>query len=421
MSAAEPQRPSAALVRLTDTERYLAEKTGTDIRVTPEGWKVIGLPPTLKERFNLGVTTTQIVQVDRNYSPMPRIVHLDRDEHWYQESGAWAITAKGLDLLSEAGGISWGDPEIDASAHSLFVTARGRRRGPDGTIEEFSDTKGGRYADMERKVRRERKGTLRKINKPWSNTILDDPARLEEELDKAWDDFVEHAAAKIATKARNRVVRHWLGIKSTYATGEKAKPFLVVRWVVTPDYSNPHVGKVIEAQFGAARGALYAAPTDGPLALPAAPVEASGALVEGSGTLVPDIDIDTDDLTVPNDDEFGEPIDAVPVDEPQQPAEDPPGEPEADQGTLQLDGDAERPPRPDRKYTFRQGKYAGQHVEAVLEDPEGLAWVATKTAQMRATPSRDLLLAWIAHNEGIFLTLDDLPALAARATEDAEP
>lgn len=414
------QSSSTALVALTDTERYLAEHTGTDFRVTPEGWKVIGLPPTLKQRFNLGVTTTQIVQVDANYSPLPRIVHLDLEEHWYQESGAWAITAKGLDLLSEAAGITWDDPDIDASAHSLFVTARGRRRGPDGTIEPFSDTKGGRYADMERKVRRERKASLRKTagyqNGAWAQKILDDPERLEEELDKAWDDFVEHASAKIATKARNRVVRHWLGIKSTYTQAEKAKPFLVVRWVVTPDYANPHVGKVIGAQFGAARGALYAVDADEPAQLAAPSARPEPAAIAGHAA---EPEPEVDDLPASfDDDPEEEVVDAVPVSDG---AGTIPMNLDSDDEIPVDDDDDARPPKPEQPYKFRNGPYSGQHIEAVMEEAEGLLWVLQRTHSLRAGKTRDTLLAWISHNMGTFVAFEELESLADRVKEDAEP
>jgi len=52
------------------------------------------------------------------------------------------------------------------------------------------------------------------------------------------------------------------------------------------------------------------------------------------------------------------------------------------------------PPRPDVPVTFSQGPYSGMPVDAVLEDPEGRAWVAELVgegqAQRPAHPAADV-------------------------------
>ena len=52
------------------------------------------------------------------------------------------------------------------------------------------------------------------------------------------------------------------------------------------------------------------------------------------------------------------------------------------------------PPRPDVPVTFSQGPYSGMPVDAVLEDPEGRAWVRRARvegqAQRPAYPAADV-------------------------------
>jgi hypothetical protein len=57
------------------------------------------------------------------------------------------------------------------------------------------------------------------------------------------------------------------------------------------------------------------------------------------------------------------------------------------------------PPRPDVPVTFSEGPYSGMPVDAVLEDPEGRAWVAELVSKARPSDRRTRLLTWLSWAE----------------------
>lgn len=377
-----------SLQRVSASESWLAKNAGIQVDHGPSGI-VVSLPPDLSRACHPLTPTSHIVQVDPNYRPMLKLVHLNEEEHTYNEKGKRALTAKALNLLCDAAGIQFLDPSVDyMGGAGVAFTASAKRRGPDGTWDVRHASKAVRFNWLERKTRREAQATAKKNG----GQPLD-----EEELVKRVDDALEHIDAKTETKAMSRVIRHWLAVKSTYAKGEVgAKPFLTLSWVLTPDYDSPHVRQIIEANFSGARSALYESPParrqlpEVPDDEPEPEPEPDEPLVL-EGTVVPPADLEEPGAS----DDY---------------------DPDFDPGLAEPAG----PPRPDVPVTFSQGPYSGMPVDAVLEDPEGRAWVAELVAKARPSDRRTRLLTWLSWAERRDLGPGDCAQLARdlRATGD---
>ena len=253
----------------TSVEKWLSEKAGVEISDTPAG-RVIQIPPQLAQRVNLLVPASQVVQVDRNYSPIPRIVQLDVEadsyvEQWHSkpEKRKRALNAKALGKLASLAGIEKVREDFDwMDGTGVKVTVTGRQRGPDGTWKVNQASKVVRFARLERKVRREaieqrEKLIARARDEGW------DPERIpvaltDDDLEKRIDDEMEHIDQKVSTKAWSRVIRSLLSLPATFTEAQLRKPFFTLAWVVTPDYTNPHVARVIDVNFREASRDLYA-------------------------------------------------------------------------------------------------------------------------------------------------------------------
>ena len=394
-----PRAPAGELTR-SATETWLSGQTGVQIARTSDGRLAWSLPPGLAAQVHMLTPTTQIVQVDRNYLPVPKLVSLDQDEHAYKEpsdqDGGFALTAKALSLLADAAGIEFLEPHIDyMGGRGVSYTSRARRRGPDGVMQENAKTKAVRFAVEERKWRREREATMTR----WRSRPSDEEWALL--LEKFVDDRMTHIDATVETKAMARVVRHWLAVKSTYPRQEiTAKPFLVFAWVFTPDYENPHVAQLLEANYGGARARLYA----------------------GGG----------EPLGREDEDEVldAEPVDAEPVEEPQEPDEPqpapapaPPAAPVIDMSLTDIPWDPaefapktapavpQGPPMPEENPTLTAGPHTGRTMRELVEDDQGRIWLLERGPQLQSM-ARDLVLAWLSWGERRPVTAEDCPAIA---------
>lgn len=422
MPTTEPQDPQST-DGLFPQETWLSQQLGIDFQMTPQGlvWNLAGKTPDgkkLSDTCHMLVPRGHVIQVDPNWRPTLSFVHLDEEEHSYAETNAEkiggkhqrALNAKGISKIATAAGITFEAPIIDDMGNAgIRVTAIGTATGPDGRPKRETATRTVRFARAERIARRQRLSKIKKSaeypDNKWAQPLLDDPAALEEDLLEAVDKAMEHIDSKVETMAKNRVLRFWLSINSTYPAGSiNAKPFLVCQWVFTPDYTNPVIGKIIDAAFGRASAAF-----DGITPVRSLPpgVNAYGELPAG------DPDPEDEDLypAAPDDDDpEGEPIhedveiiEVKPTPPPPK-AEGPPG----------------APPRPDRVVTFKHGPYTGQDIDKVVVDPDGFRWVAQTAADLTVKKARQVLLDWLSWATERVVKADECAELAKQSDEQIE-
>lgn len=364
---------SKAVVSRSQTEEWLSEQTGVEV-AERDGMRVISVSPQLRERVNLLTPVSQVQQMDTNFSPNPRLLSLDIEEDTYKESGKRALTAKALNKLADLAGIEHVDTVIDdMGGAGVRATVVGRMRGPDGHWRTKKAIKTVRFDRLEAKIRRE--------------TLAKNPQATEDYLAKRSDDEFEHIDSKVETKAWNRIVRSFLAVKSTYDQRDLAKPFLVIGYSFTPDYSNPQVTELLRLEYGSSMGQVYGGDSEeavitrdlDPGGMPEAADEAE---------LISEEDDDTEAII-----------------------ED--GEIETVEGeVIVVDDHGEIIPKPEESFVFKNGPWKGKSVEEVVESPTGLRWLANTVKRLRDEEKRAQAIAWIEWRQGQRLTAEQLADLA---------
>lgn len=158
-----------------------------------------------------------IGDLSEDYSQRHFIVQLDVRPNmgdFYPESGKLALTKRALDTLGDAAGVIWYAPgckrldNMQQPGYCSFQAVGGIRR-PDGTISWVTATK---EIDLE-------------------------ALKLAGKSEKELNQIRVHKVALCETKARLRVLRALLHIKSTYTEEEARKPFVVTQVYLDPTKS----------------------------------------------------------------------------------------------------------------------------------------------------------------------------------------
>lgn len=170
-------------------------------------------------------------------------------------AGKLALHARALDKISAAAGIMWHPTLCRAEevrrdyvrykAVGLIRDASGQWRFlPPGTKEIWAE---------------DEEGELRRSNAAQKLQ----GAALEAYVSKQLAYANQHRLAKAETKAKNRVIRASLSIKSTYTAAELAKPFVVPVITFQPDYSDPQVRQAMLLAGARAQADLWGTPVAG--------------------------------------------------------------------------------------------------------------------------------------------------------------
>lgn len=152
-------------------------------------------------------------------------------------AGGLALTKNCLHRLASAAGIMWHPtltgPEIDTPEY-VQCRAVCAIMGPNGQWQWLPPaTKSIRRSDELAEVRAsaEEKVAKRELKAEYVEAHV---ARAMRNLDK-------HRLRKCESKAMNAAIRMALSLRSTYKASELKKPFLVPRFLLLPDYSDPAV------------------------------------------------------------------------------------------------------------------------------------------------------------------------------------
>ena len=217
------------------------------------GFRSISFPDDVRNRFNLLLPVQEIVQADPNYTPTIRAVKLNplKDgPHFYNQSGKLAPRKQALEVLADAAGVkvararpmskeelsAW--PEGTIGYEATVVLRRS-----DGTSKTLTATR-----IWERPVEEARIKAEVQAAKPQASE-----QELIAEFRKRWLQEGQHKAAKTESKAILRAIRSALQIPHTFSAADAAKPFVVVGYSYTPDYTDPEVVRLVtERQLGAA-------------------------------------------------------------------------------------------------------------------------------------------------------------------------
>ena len=240
-----------------------------------DGVRVVHFPDDLRERFNVLQPVTALVAADPLWSPSIRLVKLDAGDakgkgsaHVYpgQRAGTVGLSKHGVTLVADAAGVEVEgttpiEPRLLKGAQ-IGWQARLRIRKGDGT---FKYVTGSRIMDLDEEREAIEAQVLKSAaydagsGNPWPQAKID--ARIRER----WIKERPHYQAKCETFAVLRAMRLVLQLPHEFAQRDLAKPFLVVGFSMTPDYSDPLVRQMLlEAGATGATAAYGGASADLP-------------------------------------------------------------------------------------------------------------------------------------------------------------
>jgi len=253
-----------------------------------------------KEGANLLLPTTNVGGLSEFHAPVIDSVFLSprpSDGDVYPASSGedcneFRISAQGLRKLSVCAGIIWHPYEcrrLDSRADKFYVAyqAMGGIRKADGTPVWWKGEYDIDFEIIEEELYAQYQNTCKNWKKP------DDVKQgyVESSVRRDMIFKRKHKIKLAETGAMNRVVRAILGLKGSYTKAELAKPFVMVRIVLRPDFKDPVVRKqLLDAAVKSMTGVYgpeYAQPTP----------------------VVPDLDGDIIDIPPPDTEEPDEPDD----------------------------------------------------------------------------------------------------------------
>lgn len=176
----------------------------------------------------------------------------DGDVYKHQDN-KYIITGQGLQKLSVCAGVVWNPRETKATATQqryVAYNAVGCIRKADGTQVCFQAEYDIDIDIVEDEITdsyQAKRETWLKGKNDWFRNMSTDAQEgyIQSKIRQEVNFKKKHKTKLAATGARNRVIRALLGLKKTYSPAELAKPFVMPRVILQPDYSDPEVKKLM--------------------------------------------------------------------------------------------------------------------------------------------------------------------------------
>lgn len=253
----------AAIVKAIPVPRDLQE-LGVRFGADESGTRVVYLPDELRERVNLIAPVTSYVQADPNWSPGISIVKLTKEEHTYPiPGGKHGLNKQALETLSRAAGVLYTrtarvpKDELQEGELWAYRATVGFRRS-DGTVDEVTRERGFNREAEQMEIEDSVRNAV-----VWANGQKTDRPKyateeaVAAEVRKRWIAELRFGPAKTESKAINRALRAGLGIPTSVQQAALAKPWLVIGYNFTPDYSDPEIKRALVAIGLNASAAIY--------------------------------------------------------------------------------------------------------------------------------------------------------------------
>jgi hypothetical protein len=360
---------------LAEAGVYVAETNGV---------RHVHFPDELRARFNVLQPVTAVVAADPLWSPSVRAVALDvGDQQGRGSPHVYPGTRRGMLALSKLGNALLADAAGVRVAHTepFHEGLRDRQFGwratvevrmGDGTWKHVTESHVTDLDDeleaIEAQVLKSAAYDVEQGRDPWPE------AKITARTRERWIKEKPHFQAKGETKAVLRAMRLIMQVQHEYPAAALARPFLVVGFSMTPDYSDPDVRRMLLEAGVAGTSRAYGR-------------RAATELVELPGTVEPVVDVPMrgeDDV-----------VDAPPVDTPTPPAE-PAFDPATEPAPPVVTPPAPVPPAEHPgsgsdaakfaeagRYPIRMGKHKGKAIAQLDAEADGrayLEWLAGREA-----------------------------------------
>jgi hypothetical protein len=391
--AGAPDEPGMAL---SPFEKWMTQQENVLIDTLEDGRRMIRLSKELAQRTIMLTPLSTVVQVDKNWSPIPRSLQLEPNVDTYKVGYAGgkdqhALKATALMKIAEMFQIEAVKTDVVRFDGGMEVYVTAVMRGPDGIPRRARKSRDIVWADHEEQLVLE---ATEKAQREHKAIPTDAALRKLVLADKTF------ALAKLETKAFCRCVRALLGI-ATLPVDEFKKPLFTIGWVLTPDRNDPLVRDVMRLGYAASSTDLFG--DEPPVRLP--------TIEEYPGRALGDFVVDVDDEGAAEEAEVE--ADAEALDE----ADTDPGEWDLPDVEVVDEKPAEKPPKPGKSFTISatsKSEFAGKSVDDLIMDRDGCAHLA-KMALAMDGERRELCLSWLSFGLGRPVTLESLQAAEAPA------
>jgi hypothetical protein len=243
----------AAIIKAVPIPAQLQE---LGVRIAEEentGLRVIVLPANVRQAVNLLTPVSSWNQADPNWTPSISLVQLDKDAHTYfLPGGKLGLNKQALETLGRCAGVLYTrttrvrKEELQEGEMWAYRATVGFRRS-DGTVDEVTRERGfnreAEQLDIETAVR--------------GSDKFKTPAAQDAEIKKRWIAELRFGPGKTESKAINRALRAGLAMPASVTAASLQKPFLVVGFNFTPDYTDPIVKRALVAVGLNAQAAIY--------------------------------------------------------------------------------------------------------------------------------------------------------------------
>lgn len=346
------------------------------VRVVEEaGQRGVIIPATLRKQANVLEPITEVSAADPNWTPSVRLAELDPEMHAYNQQGKKALNKQGLEVLAELAGVIRIDTQRMAKAELADTEKFGWKatvyiRRSDGTVKPISASKTW-DAEVEYEELRDAAST-----------------KGEADLKKKWLNERKHASRKTESKAILAAIRGALHVPHGFSEAQFRKPFVVVGYAFTPDYSDPATRDILIRHGLGAGSEVFggaAAGVERQLAeLPPAP-DPEGEIVPVSPADQPPLVVDptpaqTDTEPASDPEPTGDPVAPEPEPNPEVPEPDHAPFSEADEALYQRALAVEWPSGRHKGHTFGQ-ILLGDEEAGVKAEPTYLGWIAGANVQ----------------------------------------
>lgn len=253
----------AAIIKAVPIPRELQE-AGVKIAEDEGGLRVIVLPPSVRQAVNLLTPVSSWNQADPNWTPSISLVKLDKEAHTYfLPGGKLGLNKQALETLGRCAGVLYTRTarvpknELQEGEMWAYRATVGFRRS-DGSVDEVTRERGfNREAEQMEIEDSVRNAVVYENGQKTNKKRYTSEEEVAAEARKRWIAELRFGPSKTESKAINRALRAGLAMPTSVKAADLQKPFLVIGFNFTPDYSDPEVKRALVAVGLNAQAAIY--------------------------------------------------------------------------------------------------------------------------------------------------------------------
>ena len=204
-------------------------------------------------KANILIPSMQTEGFSEFHKPILETIMLDTDDYYEQErsSKKYIISGHGLQKIAVCAGIVWNPGETRPTCTQrdyVAYNAVGCVRKIDGSLVCYQAEYDLDMEVVEEEIAEKNASKAEAgLKKSWFRDMPQDAreAYIDKKISKDVLYKRKHKTKLAATGAKNRVIRALIGLKKIYTSQELDKPFVILRVILQPDYTDPEIKKMM--------------------------------------------------------------------------------------------------------------------------------------------------------------------------------